>query len=170
MEKYRISEEEASRVLVKRVNDRPNALATYGEAKKDSTQAKDIFDRQFELVKDKHNGLIDEVEAELSAMKSDADKANEELEEKISAGLGKQGAVEIPADAWSGAVAIVSVADAGANDMITFSPATESDKTTLNNCGVFISPVVNEGIVRLSCRVKPTVAISLVYFITRGAE
>lgn len=94
----------------------------------------------------------------------------ETVYETISAGLGKQGAVEIPADAWSGDVAIVSVEDAGANDMIIFSPATEADKVTLNNCGVFITPSVNEGIVRLSCRVKPTVAISLVYFITRGAE
>lgn len=159
MERFKISEDEASRVLVKRVNDRPNALATYGIAKKNSTQAKDIFDRQFELVKEKFNGLIDEVAAELAVIKAD-----------IYANLGEQGAVEIPINAWSESSAIITINGIGESDMILFSPATEADKVTLNNCGVFIAPVVNEGLVRLSCRVKPTIAISLVYFITRGAE
>ena len=60
--KYRITDAEAAKVLIKNVNDRPNALATYGEAKMTPTQVKDLFDRQFLLVKEKHEALADVVE------------------------------------------------------------------------------------------------------------
>lgn len=59
MENCKISEAEAERVLVKRVNNRPNAMATYGMAKMGPTDTKDIFDKQFALVKEKHNLLVD---------------------------------------------------------------------------------------------------------------
>lgn len=67
MNNYYISETEALKVLVKNVNDRPNALATYGDAKKTGTETKDIFDRQFHLVKEKHNALckaVDDIDLE----------------------------------------------------------------------------------------------------------
>ena len=38
MKKYKISEDEALRVLVKNFNDRPNALASYGVAKLSGTR------------------------------------------------------------------------------------------------------------------------------------
>ena len=63
MKDCRISESEANKVLVKNLNDRPNALATYGIAKKDGAETKDIFDKQFKLVKEKHNLLYEETKA-----------------------------------------------------------------------------------------------------------
>lgn len=68
MKDCRITEAEAARVLIKNANDRPNALATYGEAKKNSNETKDLFDRQFELVKQKHNELNEEVGREIGTM------------------------------------------------------------------------------------------------------
>lgn len=64
MKDCKITEAEAARVLMKNVNDRPNALATYGEAKKNSGETKALFDRQFELVKQKHNEMCEEVSRE----------------------------------------------------------------------------------------------------------
>lgn len=63
MKDYRISEVEAGRVLMKNVNDRPNALAAYGIAKQTGNDMKDMFDRQFRLLQEKHNALCEEVEA-----------------------------------------------------------------------------------------------------------
>lgn len=84
--KYRITDVEAAKVLIKNVNDRPNALATYGEAKKTPTQVKDLFDRQFLLVKEKHEALADVVEEteesieEMTDRVSGLEKKMEELE------------------------------------------------------------------------------------------
>ena len=61
MERIKITPEERRRVSIKNANDRPNARATYGEANMDSTGTKNIFDRPFELVADKHNALCDRV-------------------------------------------------------------------------------------------------------------
>lgn len=63
MKDCRISEVEASRVLMKNVNDRPNALAAYGIAKQTGNDMKDMFDRQFRMLQEKHNALCGEVEA-----------------------------------------------------------------------------------------------------------
>ena len=62
MKDCRISEVEASRVLMKNVNDRPNALAAYGIAKQTGNDMKDMFDRQFRMLQEKHNALCGEVE------------------------------------------------------------------------------------------------------------
>ena len=80
--KYRITDAEAAKVLIKNVNDRPNALATYGEAKMTPTQVKDLFDRQFLLVKEKHEALADVVEETENAVGEMVDKVAE-LEEKV---------------------------------------------------------------------------------------
>lgn len=55
----KISESEVRRLLIKNVNNRPNALATYGKGKMDATAAKDLFDKQFELITAKFNELCD---------------------------------------------------------------------------------------------------------------
>lgn len=63
--KYKISETEKNRLLIKNLNDRPNAMATFGKAKLSPDQIKDIFDRQFEILVERHNGLCDETGAVL---------------------------------------------------------------------------------------------------------
>ena len=57
----KITNTEKEALLLKRVNDRPNSMATYGKAKLDGTQTKDLFDKQFELVVQRHNALCDDV-------------------------------------------------------------------------------------------------------------
>ena len=84
MKDYKISETEANRVLVKNYNDRPNALASYGQAKKTGEQTKDIFDRQFQLVKEKHNLLADATEQGFEAASEQMAKDKQELERDIS--------------------------------------------------------------------------------------
>ena len=61
--KLKISNVEKERLLIKNLNNRPNAMATYGQAKMSSTEAKDVFDKQFELTVKRHNELCDEVGA-----------------------------------------------------------------------------------------------------------
>lgn len=84
MKDYKISETEANRVLVKNYNDRPNALASYGQAKKTGEQTKDIFDRQFQLVKEKHNLLADATGQGFAAASEQMAKDKQELKQDIS--------------------------------------------------------------------------------------
>lgn len=89
MENCKISEAEAERVLVKRVNNRPNAMATYGMAKMSPTDTKDIFDKQFALVKEKHNLLVDKTadiyqeQERMSEQVSDHSEKLNDIEDKI---------------------------------------------------------------------------------------
>ena len=64
----RISATEKNRLLIKNVNDRPNAMATFGKAKLTPTDTKDLFDKQFELVVERHNALCDFVEEAASTL------------------------------------------------------------------------------------------------------
>ena len=59
MQELKITNSERMGVLIKGVNNRPNATATYGGGKLDSTQTKNLFDKQFELLVKKHNELCE---------------------------------------------------------------------------------------------------------------
>ena len=61
--KLKISNVEKERLLIKNLNNRPNAMATYGQAKMSSTEAKDIFDKQFEFLAERFNNMVDSVAA-----------------------------------------------------------------------------------------------------------
>lgn len=169
MKDCKITEAEAQRVLIKSVSDRPNALMTYGEAKKDANETKDLFDRQFQLMRERHNLLNDEVVQEVKLLREEAEEEAKETDEKIEALYGASGEVVIPVSAWSGTSATVTVEGVGDKDVILFSPKSGSDRLLLNASGVFISPAVTGGVVSLTATVKPTAAITLVYFIMRGA-
>lgn len=80
MKDCRISEVEAGRVLIKNVNDRPNALAAYGIAKQTGNDMKDMFDRQFRLLQEKHNMLCDTIE-EINSLLAEAMKAADDAAE-----------------------------------------------------------------------------------------
>ena len=80
MKDCRISEVEAGRVLMKNVNDRPNALAAYGIAKQTGNDMKDMFDRQFRLLQEKHNMLCDTIE-EINSLLAEAMKAADDAAE-----------------------------------------------------------------------------------------
>ena len=60
--KLKISNVEKERLLIKNLNNRPNAMATYGQAKMSSAETKEVFDKQFELAVERHNNLCDKVE------------------------------------------------------------------------------------------------------------
>ncbi len=51
----KITEAEKARLLIKNANNRPNAMATYGQAKKSSSDVKDMFDQQFEFIAGRFN-------------------------------------------------------------------------------------------------------------------
>lgn len=59
LKSVKISETEKNRLLIKNVNNRPNAMASFGKAKLTAEQTKDLFDKQFELVVERHNKLCD---------------------------------------------------------------------------------------------------------------
>jgi hypothetical protein len=175
MENCKISEVEAERVQVKRVNNRPNAMATYGMAKMGPNETKDIFDKQFALVKEKHNLLVDKTadiyqeQERMSEQVSDHSERLNDIEDSVDSLYGASGSVVINGAAWSGAIASVKINGIGAHDMIIFSPATEADRALLNKYSIFIDPVVTDGIVKLTAKSVPAEDITLVYFIGRGA-
>ena len=65
LKSVKISETEKNRLLIKNVNNRPNAMASFGKAKLTAEQTKDLFDKQFEMMVERHNGLCDETDAVL---------------------------------------------------------------------------------------------------------
>ena len=82
--KLKISNVEKERLLIKNLNNRPNAMATYGQAKMSSTEAKDIFDKQFEFLTERFNNMVDSVAAvddKLDEFMSDVSSAFDEIHE-----------------------------------------------------------------------------------------
>jgi methyl-accepting chemotaxis protein len=82
--KLKISNVEKERLLIKNLNNRPNAMATYGQAKMSSTEAKDIFDKQFEFLTERFNNMADSVAAvdnKLDEFMSDVSSAFDEIHE-----------------------------------------------------------------------------------------
>jgi hypothetical protein len=77
MSKAIITDVDVQKRLIKNLNDRPNAAATYGGAKKSANDIKAAFDEQFEFLADKHNELIREI--------GDVDKYSENESERIEA-------------------------------------------------------------------------------------
>ena len=61
MADVKISEVDIQKRLIKNLNDRPNAAATYGGAKKSATDMKDVFDEQFVFLAGKHNELVEDI-------------------------------------------------------------------------------------------------------------
>ena len=59
----KITETEANRVKIANSADRPNAFNSYSQSKKDSADVKKMFDKPFELAMEKHNALVDQMEA-----------------------------------------------------------------------------------------------------------
>lgn len=169
MEDFKISNEEKNRVLVKNVSDRPNALTSYGEAKKGPTETKDIFDKQFALMIAKHNALCDGVVEMVSTIREEAKKMGEELEESVAKAYGESGEVTITLSAWKNMEALIAVEGIGKNDMIIFSPKTAADRHVLNSASVFISPEVTDGMIKITALRELSDDVVLVYFISRGA-
>ena len=85
-ENLKISETEANRVKISNLSDRPNAMSTYGGAKKSAADMKKAFDKPFELLTDKHNALVDAIVEKDStlnkneAARAEAEQAREEAE------------------------------------------------------------------------------------------
>lgn len=77
MSKAIITDVDVQKRLIKNLNDRPNAAATYGGAKKSANDIKAAFDEQFEFLADKHNELIREI--------GDVDKYSENESKRIEA-------------------------------------------------------------------------------------
>lgn len=82
--KLKISNVEKERLLIKNLNNRPNAMTTYGQAKMSSTEAKDIFDKQFEFLAERFNNMADSVAAvdnKLDKFMSSVSSAFDEIHE-----------------------------------------------------------------------------------------
>ena len=71
IEKSIILLEEIRKLLIANYNDRPNAVASFGTAKLNSRDVKEIFDKQFKFLAEKHNTLASGTAAEIEKHKSD---------------------------------------------------------------------------------------------------
>lgn len=162
-----ISASDLKRLSIKNVNNRPNALATYGQAKMNATEAKELFDRQFELVAAKFNELC-----ELISKLNDTFTTDAELTKGVESAKGKSGFVEIVASDWSvtdeGVTATKELADLGDNDLVLFSPSSPADKERVMENDLFILPENIGNTVTFYAAKNPTETITLFYFITRG--
>lgn len=87
MEKCKITNTERDKLLIKNVNDRPNSMATYGKSKLDPTQTKDLFDKQFMLMTERHNQLCEktiQMSEEVTAKVEKVEKAEAQMSDKLS--------------------------------------------------------------------------------------
>ena len=82
IEKSIILLEEIRKLLIANYNDRPNAVASFGTAKLNSRDVKEIFDKQFKFLAEKHNALASGTAAEIEKHKSDV---SDELEDHKAA-------------------------------------------------------------------------------------
>ena len=79
-ENLKISETEANRVKISNLSDRPNAMSTYGGAKKSASDLKAAFDKPFLLLVDKFNQLVNAVAGKDGILdKNEASRKSAEL-------------------------------------------------------------------------------------------
>lgn len=79
-ENLKISETEANRVKISNLSDRPNAMSTYGGAKKSASDLKAAFDKPFLLLVDKFNRLVNAVAGKDGILdKNEASRESAEL-------------------------------------------------------------------------------------------
>ena len=79
-DKAKISDEEWSRLQISRLSSRPNAKTAYGSGGYDAKAMKAVFDAQGDLLKERHNTLVNYARAEESA-RAEAEKERVEAEE-----------------------------------------------------------------------------------------
>ena len=79
----KITNTEKNKLLIKNYNDRPNALATYGRSKLNGQEVKDIFDKQFEFLVEKHNE-VEETAEKLDKRLGDAEGDIADLETALA--------------------------------------------------------------------------------------
>ena len=163
----KISETEKERLLITRLNNRPNAMATYGQAKLTPEQMKEVFDQQFKLIVDRYNSLCD-----MLALLDDTYATDKQLEAGVKSAKGASGNVSIVPAMWSnnsnGITSSLMFPNLGANDMIMFSPASPEDKEKIVKYDLFIQAETIGQTVNFYASQEPTEPISLFYFIARG--
>ena len=156
--KYKISETEKNRLLIKNVNDRPNAMATFGKAKLTPEQTKDLFDKQFEILVERHNGLCDEAATVLGEvdekMKAhdevirETDEVKNELETKLENGefTPKRGIDYYTPEDVEGFEAIIAAKASNLGGFIPISPAPMWESgANVNKTTATITSVVANG-------------------------
>ena len=81
---------------------------------------------------------------------------------------GYNGQLTIYTTDWNNGQAVMEIAEAYEEDMITFYPATITDQTNATNAGLFVSGPDEDSDVTFTATTTPTVDITFKYFITRG--
>lgn len=76
-EKLKITEDEFAAVKIANSADRPNAMSTYGGAKKSAQDVKAMFDKAPKLLMGKHNDLVDGVVAVVREVAKQGEKVTE---------------------------------------------------------------------------------------------
>ena len=77
----RISETKKNSLLIKNLNNRPNASATYGRGGMSADEVKDVFDKQFLCLVEAHNALVEETEGKLAETEGKLAETEDELAE-----------------------------------------------------------------------------------------
>lgn len=79
----KITNTEKNKLLIKNYNNRPNSVASFGGAKLSPTGMKDVFDKQFEFLVQKHNEQDDEIDAHKKQTAVDLDTIQKKLDTEI---------------------------------------------------------------------------------------
>lgn len=138
--KLKISNVEKERLLIKNLNNRPNAMATYGQAKMSSTEAKDIFDKQFEFLTERFNNMADSVAA--------VDNKLDEQDKKLESGafIPKKGVDYYTPDDIKDFEAIIAAKASNLGGFIPISPAPLFESgADVNNTTAKVTSVTNNG-------------------------
>ena len=103
-----------------------------------------------------------------SDYRSIQDSNLQKIDEFAGSIKGVSGTVTLLAASWSGTTYTLTVAGLGNNDAIFFTPSTTTDKETMDESKIFISPSTSGTTVTITAETAPSTDISLDYFISRG--
>ena len=104
-EKLKITDDEFAAVKIANSADRPNAMSTYGGAKKSAQDVKAMFDKAPELLMSKHNALVEAVVGKANALdaaekeRDDAEKERDDAEKERDAAEKERDAAELSREA-----------------------------------------------------------------------
>ena len=111
----------------------------------------------------------EQAEKERDEAENAREQAEIERDKRVNANLGVGGYVTLSADKWTQDITqSLIISGLRVTDLILFYPSSAYDRAILTNCEVYVSPDTDGEKVTASARVKPSLDISLRYFITRG--
>ena len=144
------------------------------ESAENSRQANEAFRESAENSRQTSEALRESAETKRAQNETERNNMMSDKLSELEEAYGKRGEVTLLATEFAALnnqiTQSVTISGMREHDLVSFTPASRSDKERAENAGLFVIPDCQGEIVEFSAKKLPDGDINLIYFITRGAE